>query len=87
MIQNRVMALNREQVGFCEVGSRVDGEVPGNSGKDGECAKEKEGEEAEEHECYRPSGHGSLARGRRDRRGVVKVIVCELYLSKCPNGN
>jgi hypothetical protein len=45
------MALYREHVGFREVGSWVNSEVPGNSGENAECAKEKEGEEAEEREC------------------------------------
>jgi len=57
------MALDREQVGLCEIGSRVDSEVPGNSGEDAECAKEEEGEEAEEHQ-ERPSGHGSKGASR-----------------------
>lgn len=50
MIQNRVMALlDRENLGFCEVGSGVDSEIGGDSGEDNECSKEKEGEEGEEH--------------------------------------
>lgn len=49
-VQNRVMALDRKHVGFCEVGSGVDSEIPGHSGEHGECAKEEEGEQGEEHE-------------------------------------
>ncbi len=49
MIQNGVMALDRENFGFCEVGSGVDSEIRGNSGEDGECTKEKDGEKGEEH--------------------------------------
>ena len=44
------MVLDRENFGFCEVGSGVDSEIGGDSGEDSEGSKEKKGEDGEEYE-------------------------------------
>lgn len=62
-----VLLLDREYLGLCEVGSGVDSEIPGDSGEDTNCAKEKDGEEGEEYE-QRPSGHVQRDRGGRQSR-------------------